>query len=149
MSTLLFILLASNINVRRVLSAPVSSRDTKEETVHWVDGPNTRGTFDLTLSCVITLLLCMWTSLHLNIPRQGETALKQFTNKFLWTLLARFAPELVVYCAWEQWVSAKKLSKQMNELISKKVSNFTLISAAMILHIIPSPGTRGPNTLGR
>jgi hypothetical protein len=129
MSNLIFILIASNANIVRVLSAPISSRDANEETVHWVDGPNNRGTFDLTLSCVLTLLLCMWTSLHLNLPPEGESTLGRSCRKFKWTLMALFAPELIVFCAWCQWTDAKALSREMNKLIGEKVRSCNYLHA--------------------
>jgi hypothetical protein len=91
-------------------------------TVHWVDPPHTRGTFDLLVSFSATLLLCVWTALHLNIPRQGESVIGKYTRKLGWTLIALFAPELVVFAAWRQWVSAKALCEKVNKLRSDEVT---------------------------
>ena len=39
----------------------------------WVAGPGTRGTLSLVFSCVITLFLCVWTTVHVNIePPSSE-----------------------------------------------------------------------------
>jgi len=39
----------------------------------WVAGPKTRGTLSLVFSCVITLFLCVWTTVHVNIePPENE-----------------------------------------------------------------------------
>lgn len=71
------------------------------EIVHWKDGPTTRGTFDIVSSCVITLILCAWTAVHLNIAPPGESW-RPMLRKTGWLLLALLAPEMVAYTAW--WV---------------------------------------------
>ena len=45
-------------------------RSTTMQTVPWQQEPSTHGTFRLFISCVITLSLCVWTAIHLNIVRQ-------------------------------------------------------------------------------
>lgn len=64
------------------------------DTVGWVPEPNTRGTFSILWTCLVTLFLCVWSALHLNIPAKTT-----FTSKVLrrtqWLVLALLAPELV------------------------------------------------------
>lgn len=36
----------------------------------WVSRPNQRGKIDITWSCVVTLSICLWAMLHLNIPAE-------------------------------------------------------------------------------
>lgn len=67
--------------------------------VHWQPNPTTRGTFDILSTCIITLLLCVWTSVHLNVPRPGGFWESRF-RKVGWLLLALLAPEVVAYTAW-------------------------------------------------
>lgn len=38
----------------------------------WHPEPERRGTFSILSSCVITLALCVWTSIHLNIPEHKK-----------------------------------------------------------------------------
>jgi hypothetical protein len=126
MLTLFIVLvIAPNIN-HSVLSAPVPGR---QETTHWVSAPTTRGTFGLLVSCVLTLILCLWTSLHLNLPCKDETAIGRVSRKLKWTLLALFAPEIVVFTAWRQYVSAQALSKEVNDVL--KVRLFILKQSSM------------------
>lgn len=69
------------------------------DVVHWKPSPNTRGTFDILTTCIITMLLCVWTAVHLNVsPPEGFW--KPKFRKFGWLLLALVAPEMVAYTAW-------------------------------------------------
>ena len=85
----------------------------------WRPEPTFRGTFGILSTCLITLGLCVWSAIHLNIPANNERpwdficALsiwkkgrdkwpwKQWTwpgqtlRKVGWTTLGVFAPELV------------------------------------------------------
>lgn len=93
---LIFLLfLASNT----ALSAPIFESYDPQETTHWASAPTTRGTFGLFLSCVLTLFLCLWSSLHPNVPHKDETPVRRAALKLMFTLLALLAPELIVYTA--------------------------------------------------
>src|SRR6187551_473766 len=90
------------------------------ETV-WRPEPTTRGTFGLLSSCVITMILCIWTSLHLNIPDIDEPRIKYLPprhtlRKIWWVLVGLFAPEVVTWVAFEQFRDARHLRNRMNEL---------------------------------
>ena len=94
------------------------------ETV-WRPEPTTRGTFGLLSSCVITMILCIWTSLHLNIPDVDEPRIKYLPprhtlRKAYWVLIGLFAPEFVAWVAYEQFRDARHLRNRMNELLFEK-----------------------------
>jgi hypothetical protein len=63
-------------------------------TARWRPEPDVRGTFSILSSCLITLGLCAWSALHLNVPESGK-ATQQFWVKTRWLLCAVFAPEVV------------------------------------------------------
>ncbi|KAI5838478.1 hypothetical protein DFP73DRAFT_600000 [Morchella snyderi] len=74
----------------------------------YVPEPEGRGTMGLILSCLITLTLCVWTAIHLNIivdPSLG----KNLCRKTLWVFIGLFAPELVLWAAFEQWRNARAI----------------------------------------
>lgn len=90
----------------------------------WVAEPKVRGTWSLLYSCVFTLILCVWTALHLNVPAQGESAFKIWLRKLKWVAIALFAPEIVLYTAWYQLYAAWTLYTELNwYLKSAKASN--------------------------
>lgn len=63
----------------------------------WHPEPTFRGTFSILSSCLITMLLCIWTSVHLNIPAHGEKGIfrPQTWRKVKWLFIGLFAPEMV------------------------------------------------------
>lgn len=106
------------------ISAPVESGKSDDDYTTWKSQPNVRGTFGLLLSYLITLSLCIWTAVHLNIPGQLSPSkppswLKYIRRRTRWTITGVLAPEMVVYSAWEQWNSARLLTKKMLQLRSK------------------------------
>jgi len=82
----------------------------------WVVNPNTRGTFDIIRSSFLTIFLCTWTCLHLNVPAAKEGALKPTLRKFRWMVLTILGPEFVVALAAGQRANAKRIRDQMHEL---------------------------------
>jgi hypothetical protein len=75
----------------------------------WVASPTTRGTWDVLWGCVITLSICIYTALHLNVPPHGEGKVYRFLRKAKWVVCGLFAPEVTVYTAWNQFSEARKL----------------------------------------
>lgn len=83
--------------------------------VGWIETPKTRGTFDLLLSCLTTLSLCAWTAYHPNVHAM-QSEWKRTGHRLVWMCVAVFLPEVVLFCAWEQWWAAKKLRDTINGL---------------------------------
>ncbi|KAE9372869.1 hypothetical protein N431DRAFT_409181 [Stipitochalara longipes BDJ] len=88
-------------------------------TIGWVPEPDGRGTFGILRGCVITLALCVYTALHVNIPPEKATKLRKAMTKMKWVLIGMFAPELVVFVAWCQRQQASKLSKDLQPIFEK------------------------------
>ncbi|KAK3688762.1 hypothetical protein B0T22DRAFT_512503 [Podospora appendiculata] len=84
-----------------------------EDNLGWVLEPGGRGTFGLLKSCILTLLLCVYTAIHLNIPATKDTKRRLYLRKTKWLVIAMLAPELVVYIAWCQRQEVKKLHKMV------------------------------------
>lgn len=76
----------------------------------FVTEPKGRGTVGLLTSCVITLTLCVWTAIHLNIIR-SPTLARRLGFKTLYVLLGLFAPEIILATAYSEWKDAKRISK--------------------------------------
>lgn len=130
-STLAPALSSSHIPTRSSLIGPaVSSSNTTAppRTTSWYSPPNTRGTWQLLITCLITINLCVWTAVHLNIPAKidkKQTLRKRLWSNYYcvrtrWVLLGLLAPELVVYTAWMQWESARVFVKEVNEHRNRK-----------------------------
>ena len=67
--------------------------------VHWKPNPNTRGTSDILSTCIITMLLCVWTAVHLNVSPPGSVWVPRL-RKVGWLVLALLAPEMIAFTAW-------------------------------------------------
>jgi hypothetical protein len=103
------------------IAAPVANLTALQTVIApaWVADPAGRGTWSLLYSCLFTLLLCVYTAIHLNVPPPNDTKLTFWLRKTKWVAIAIFGPELVVYTAFEQWFLAKKFMKAINEAAAK------------------------------
>ncbi|UNI21782.1 hypothetical protein JDV02_007738 [Purpureocillium takamizusanense] len=84
--------------------------------VGYVSDPNGRGTTSLVLSCLLTLILCVWSALHLNVPARRRSIIQVFWLNIRWIFAGIYAPELVVFVAWRQWCSARMLQQHILHL---------------------------------
>ncbi|KAH5296116.1 hypothetical protein HBI12_213870 [Parastagonospora nodorum] len=67
-------------------------------TVVWKATPDVRGSFSILSTCVLTLLLCAYASLHLDIPQYGKTGWSHRAwKKVQWVCIGLCAPEFVRY----------------------------------------------------
>ena len=108
----------STTSIEPLLSAAEGNRTTlrTEFSPLWVSSSKTRGTSDILWSCLITLTACVYNALHLNIPPKNEGKIGFYWRKSKWVATALFAPEIVLYCALTQFLEARKLVKELNEL---------------------------------
>src|SRR5271154_5593087 len=96
---------------------PLAFGSTDPSSPGYVAGPVGRGTIGLITTCVITLSLCLWTAVHMNVPGREirESYSRRFAQKLSWALLAVFAPEVVVWRAFDQFIEALNLGVAINE----------------------------------
>jgi hypothetical protein len=100
-------------------AAPVRlTEPTSDGEPAYVPSPRGRGTIDIFLSSIITLTLCVYTSIHLNItPKRMIFGIPSvWVYKFYWVLIAVFAPEFVLYAAYIQWRNAQLLCQKLKKL---------------------------------
>ena len=72
----------------------------------WIHQPNGRGTLDIIQSCLLTVFLCSWSVLCLNVPAPSNKRWSFLLLKINWMVFTIFFPEVVVAFAAEQWESA-------------------------------------------
>ena len=81
----------------------------------WVKEPEGRGTWSLIQTCFLTLFLCTYTALHLNVPpHQRKT--RAWLRRMGKSLLASALPEYMFVIAFSQLVVAKRLQRELNLL---------------------------------
>lgn len=88
--------------------------------VGFAGDPNQRGTYSLVISCLLTLVLYVWSALHLNVPHPDDTIWYRFGVNTRWILTGVYAPELVVFTAWRQWSSARILWRKARQADHKR-----------------------------
>jgi hypothetical protein len=81
----------------------------------FVPQPSGRGTIGLLWSCTLTISLCIWTSLHLNIHRPGTGRSRAFCIKLKWAVVAILSPEFVVAVAIQQILEARHTKMEYNK----------------------------------
>lgn len=107
--------------------------------VPWFPSPVTRGTLNILSDCTFTLLLCISTVLHLNVPAHGETKWGTFWRKSKWVLCGLIAPEIVLYVAFEQWRKAKWLQSQINSSLA--IADESNLNSRVSGNILPEDST--------
>ena len=84
----------------------------------WVLSSEIRGTSSILWSCLVTLVACIYTALHLNVPdKQGRRA--QLFAKANWVLSALLAPEVLIYVALNQFLEARRLRRELRLIAAK------------------------------
>ena len=85
-------------------------------TSHWEPDPSDkRGTWTILSTCIITLTLCVYTSLHLNIPAHKTSLKATFGMKAKYVIFGLLAPELIVFNAWRQRTIASSIVTRLRK----------------------------------
>ena len=77
----------------------------------WVPEPNQRGTFGIISLCLSTLIVCTWNTLHFDIPPRRYSIIRHFFLQLAWMIIALYAPELLLFLAINERVTAGTLLK--------------------------------------
>jgi hypothetical protein len=73
----------------------------------WVSQPQGRGTLDILVSCGITIFLCIWTSVCVNVPAPGHGPWDIFLDRWHMFCLGLLGPEFVLLLAVGQYCLAR------------------------------------------
>ena len=85
----------------------------------WSPPDSRRSTLDLIETCVLTLILCSWTAIHLDIPTQYNT--RNWTNqRLLCALLAILVPEYFLGIAFEELWESRLICLELKKLESER-----------------------------
>jgi len=108
----------------------------------WTSSPDQRGTIDILWTCISTLFICVWTSLHLNVPAKDGSVLV-WLQKLKWAIIAAAAPEIVTLYACQQFLLAYIQSINMRRLGYDKwtiIHSFAVIMGAIRIDRFEEPG---------
>lgn len=117
-----------------------------EQPVLWVSEPDFRGTFGIFSLCFNTLLISVWSAVHMDIPTYRPTKIGSFINSVLWMTAALFCPELLLFIAINQWSNAKIVVKHASNLPPlQRVERGVYSSSTYIIDDTTTPGVRESN----
>lgn len=137
----------------------------------WEPQPERRGTFGIISSCFVTLALCTWKIVHLNLPgmcpdeglpwsawfKKGTTHSMrhrlvhifgghQITRQIGWLLIGLFAPELIAYAAFRQYWDVKSLQVFMERVYLQPVQPRRWWPALLNNHRVPRQDVEDSST---
>ena len=110
------IALSSDLN-----TTVLTKNESQDSTIKqgWTSQPDGRGTLDIIWSCVLTMSLCSWSILCMNLPAQKETRMQILWRKLALTALGVLCPEIIFELAVGQWLSARRSMTDINALGSR------------------------------
>jgi hypothetical protein len=104
---LVFAIVYASTFVRCSVALPINETEPS-----WAPEPTGRGTLGILLPCLITLALCVWTAIHLNVNPE-PTKRRIFFFKLTWLLMGMFTPEIVLWCAINQFLEAREIREKV------------------------------------
>ncbi|KGO36578.1 hypothetical protein PEXP_104390 [Penicillium expansum] len=112
-----------------IYSVPILATATEETTslpVGWQDGPNRRGTWDIVLSCLTTILACTWTIQHLNVPGQSDHdgIVRITVQRLKWMAISVLLPEFILAHAFFELILAVQGTEDVKKYTHKKVAKY-------------------------
>ncbi|KAI2707605.1 hypothetical protein CBS147332_6663 [Penicillium roqueforti] len=81
----------------------------------WVDEPDGRGTWGILSTCVLTIILCCWTSVSPNLPAQTDGAFTRWRYKFDLACIALLGSEFLLLLVLGQWSSARRSIRDFHD----------------------------------
>jgi len=99
-----------------LLFSDSSRASTGDENVGFTWSSGDRSTWDILRSCLVILLSCTWTVLHLNIPSPNQQSWVASRRKLKWMLITIVAPEVTCSIALRQWLESRAATVKMREL---------------------------------
>ena len=103
----------------------IASADNKTIIHGWVPEPDGRGTWSIVWSCLVTIFICTWSVLHLDVPKRHGRWYLRF-RKVGWMLCAALAPEWILCLAVDDFLEARTL---LGHLVAHGGDEWTLVHA--------------------
>ena len=118
MATVVLVLLFLCVSARIVIAidANTTLNNTHDAPIKqgWTASPDGRGTLDILWSCILTMFLCSWSILCLNVPGAKESKTGILWRKLSLTCLGILCPELIFQNSFSQWLSARQSVRDFN-----------------------------------
>ncbi|KAJ4480301.1 hypothetical protein C8R41DRAFT_771513 [Lentinula lateritia] len=76
--------------------------------VNWQPDPDFRGTFNIVSTCLTTLLLCLWSAVHVDVPSHSGRC-RELWVRVGWISVGLVTPETLLFIAYRQWTIAGEI----------------------------------------
>lgn len=94
-------------------------------TLHgWVPEPDGRGTWSILWGCLATISICIWSALHLNVPKPQHSWSSLVVRKVMWMLAAATAPEYILWTSANDYFRARKTLRYLT--LKQKQQDWTM-----------------------
>lgn len=137
MAALITLLAISLASAAPVTNSPLTDVSANAEPVY-VPEPKGRGTFRLMFSCVVTLIICVWTAIHPNIIT-NPTLGRRLGMKALYVILGLFSPEIILAIAFKEWQMANTMLNDARLAGAAAYAEFELKRSQQKLDVYPAP----------
>ncbi|KAN0076544.1 hypothetical protein V8E54_006686 [Elaphomyces granulatus] len=91
----------------------------------WISEPSGRGTASVLYTCLITIFLCVWSAMHINIPERNKSKTESFFYKVKIAVLAIIAPEFVFLNALDSYLFIREALDELPASFSNGGLKFT------------------------
>jgi hypothetical protein len=86
----------------------------------WVEGPKQRNTFGILSFCFSTTIICVWSTLHFDIPTARHGSTRRFFLRVSWLLVALLVPEALLCAAIHQRIDARTVAKNALQFLPSR-----------------------------
>ena len=97
--------------------------DPERPAFHWVLGPIVRGTWDIFIISLSTLIICVWSALHFDIPSRRHQTKDRLAFGVMWIIIAMLCPEGLLVAAICQHIDASTLEVNASLCIPSQVKD--------------------------
>ena len=80
---------------------------------NWEAEPKRRGTVGIISLCFSTMIICVWSTLHFDVPIRRYTVTRRFFLQMSWMIITLLAPEVLLCLAITERVQAGALVKKV------------------------------------
>ena len=81
----------------------------------WMGEPKQRGTYGIITLCFSTLIICIWSTIHFEIPTRRYTATRRVFFQVAWMIFALLAPEVLLFLAIDERIMAGILLQKVQK----------------------------------
>ena len=92
------------MNVPSVLLA--SRADNSTSPLSWISDSGTRSVYDIVSTCVSTMVICVWSAVHMNIPTRPEGIVRSSIKKLGWVVIGILLPDGFLLLAICEFIAA-------------------------------------------